>query len=83
VQLRFADATASRLRESRTINMSLLALGRVVEALSAGGAPVPYRESKLTRILQDRCVCVGVAVPRPLTNRWCCWAVWAATAGRH
>jgi len=43
------------MRESRTINMSLLALSRVVESLSgSSGMPVPYRESKLTRILQDR-----------------------------
>lgn len=35
------------------INTSLLALGRVINALTSNAAHVPYRESKLTRILQD------------------------------
>jgi kinesin family protein 11 len=35
------------------INTSLLTLGRVITALTTGARHVPYRESKLTRILQD------------------------------
>ena len=35
------------------INTSLLALGRVINALTSNAAHIPYRESKLTRILQD------------------------------
>jgi kinesin family protein 11 len=35
------------------INASLLALGRVINALTMNAPHIPYRESKLTRILQD------------------------------
>jgi kinesin family protein 11 len=35
------------------INTSLLALGRVINALTMSAPHIPYRESKLTRILQD------------------------------
>eukprot|EP00756_Hemistasia_phaeocysticola_P026958 Hpha_TRINITY_DN16092_c2_g2::TRINITY_DN16092_c2_g2_i11::g.117560::m.117560 len=39
--------------EAKTINASLLSLGHVVSALSAGEKHVPWRNSKLTRLLQD------------------------------
>ncbi|KAF5179245.1 Kinesin-like protein kin-10b [Thalictrum thalictroides] len=42
-----------RLQESAKINKSLFALSNVVYALNNGKSRVPYRESKLTRILQD------------------------------
>ncbi|VDK84093.1 unnamed protein product [Litomosoides sigmodontis] len=42
-----------RAREAGNINQSLLTLGRVIMALTSGAGHVPYRESKLTRILQD------------------------------
>ena len=45
-----------RLEESKKINQSLSALGNVISALTdARGtrAHVPYRDSKLTRILED------------------------------
>ncbi|XP_042006939.1 kinesin-like protein KIN-1 [Salvia splendens] len=43
------------LEEAKTINRSLSALGNVINALSlpGRGSHIPYRDSKLTRILQD------------------------------
>ncbi|KAL8061901.1 hypothetical protein ABFS82_02G112000 [Erythranthe guttata] len=43
------------LEEAKTINKSLSALGNVINALSSQGKlnHIPYRDSKLTRILQD------------------------------
>lgn len=42
------------MKEATTINMSLSALGNVISALVEGkGGHVPYRDSKLTRLLQD------------------------------
>ncbi|KAM4865077.1 kinesin-like protein KIFC2 [Thomomys bottae] len=43
---------ARRLREAQTINRSLLALGGVMAALRARRPHVPFRDSKLTRLLQ-------------------------------
>ncbi|KAJ2159095.1 hypothetical protein GGF46_003296 [Coemansia sp. RSA 552] len=42
-----------RMAESSAINRSLFVLGQVVEALNAGASRIPYRDSKMTRILQD------------------------------
>ncbi|CAG8450473.1 785_t:CDS:10 [Ambispora gerdemannii] len=42
-----------RIAESSAINKSLLALNQVVEALNQGLSRIPYRDSKLTRLLQD------------------------------
>lgn len=42
-----------RLQESAKINQSLFALSNVIYALNNKKPRVPYRESKLTRILQD------------------------------
>ncbi|XP_064620933.1 kinesin-like protein KIF22 [Lineus longissimus] len=42
-----------RLRESGAINNSLFALGKVVDALTQHLPRIPYRDSKLTRLLQD------------------------------
>ncbi|XP_020711894.2 osmotic avoidance abnormal protein 3-like [Athalia rosae] len=47
-------ATGERLKEAASINLSLSALGNVISALAAGnGRHVPYRDSKLTRLLRD------------------------------
>ncbi|XP_074518937.1 kinesin-like protein KIF22 [Halichoeres trimaculatus] len=43
-----------RLKESGAINLSLFTLSKVVDSLNSGTATrVPYRDSKLTRLLQD------------------------------
>ncbi|XP_065061386.1 centromere-associated protein E-like isoform X1 [Rhopilema esculentum] len=48
-------AQGTRLKESGFINKSLLTLGTVISKLSSAGEEgfVPYRDSKLTRILQN------------------------------
>jgi len=47
-------ATGDRLKEATKINLSLSALGNVISALVDGkSSHVPYRDSKLTRLLQD------------------------------
>jgi len=46
-------ASGATLKEGININKSLLVLGNVISALSDKTAFVPYRDSKLTRILQD------------------------------
>uniref|UniRef100_A0AAA9SWZ9 Kinesin-like protein KIF11 n=1 Tax=Bos taurus TaxID=9913 RepID=A0AAA9SWZ9_BOVIN len=48
-----SGAVDKRAREAGNINQSLLTLGRVITALVERTPHVPYRESKLTRILQD------------------------------
>lgn len=46
-------ATDLRLKEAQTINRSLLSLGNVIQALVDKKKHVPYRDSKLTRLLQN------------------------------
>jgi len=54
-----SGATGTVLHEAQSINKSLFTLARVINLLSEGGAPgdskshIPYRDSKLTRLLQD------------------------------
>ncbi|KIY61043.1 kinesin-domain-containing protein [Cylindrobasidium torrendii FP15055 ss-10] len=48
-----SGAQNTRAREAGMINQSLLTLGRVINALVDKASHVPYRESKLTRLLQD------------------------------
>ncbi|XP_058817650.1 chromosome-associated kinesin KIF4-like [Topomyia yanbarensis] len=50
------QATGERFKEGVKINQGLLVLGNVISALGSSEGPrshVPYRESKLTRLLQD------------------------------
>lgn len=48
-----SGAENKRAREAGMINQSLLTLGRVINALVDKSPHIPYRESKLTRLLQD------------------------------
>jgi kinesin family protein 11 len=48
-----SGAENKRAAEAGLINKSLLTLGRVINALVDRNPHVPYRESKLTRLLQD------------------------------
>ena len=63
-RLKRTNAAGARLNEGININHGLLTLGKVITALverekaaakgkSVGGMHVPYRESQLTRLLQD------------------------------
>lgn len=48
-----ADKSKDRSKEAGSINTSLLTLGRVINSLTENASHVPYRESKLTRLLAD------------------------------
>ena len=47
------SATSKINNESGSINKSLLALGNCINALTSNGKHIPWRDSKLTRMLQD------------------------------
>lgn len=48
-----SGAQNQRAKEAGSINQSLLTLGRVINSLADKSAHIPFRESKLTRLLQD------------------------------
>ncbi|KAD3338160.1 hypothetical protein E3N88_33681 [Mikania micrantha] len=48
-----SEVTGDRLKEAQHINKSLSALGDVISSLAQKNAHVPYRNSKLTQLLQD------------------------------
>ncbi|KAL9242816.1 hypothetical protein vseg_016780 [Gypsophila vaccaria] len=48
-----SEATGDRLKEAQHINKSLSALGDVIFALAQKNSHVPYRNSKLTQVLQS------------------------------
>lgn len=45
--------TGNKLEEAKKINLSLSALGNVIKALTDHAEHIPYRDSKLTRLLQE------------------------------
>ncbi|KAL2263286.1 hypothetical protein VTK26DRAFT_7476 [Humicola hyalothermophila] len=51
-RLKHSQAEGDRMKETQNINKSLACLGDVIEALGRGSAHVPYRNSKLTHLLQ-------------------------------
>eukprot|EP00282_Hemiselmis_andersenii_P038986 CAMPEP_0169428776 /NCGR_PEP_ID=MMETSP1042-20121227/1507_1 /TAXON_ID=464988 /ORGANISM="Hemiselmis andersenii, Strain CCMP1180" /LENGTH=616 /DNA_ID=CAMNT_0009538969 /DNA_START=18 /DNA_END=1865 /DNA_ORIENTATION=- len=70
-RVRLTGATGRRLEESKKINQSLSALGNVIAALTdtKSRQHIPYRDSKLTRILEDslggNCVTTMMAMISP------------------
>ena len=58
-RLKKTGAVGNTMKEGININMGLLSLGNVISALTEPGKNgaakkhIPYRDSKLTRILQD------------------------------
>jgi hypothetical protein len=54
-RIRVTGATGKQLEESKKINRSLSALGNVIYALTdtKNRTHIPYRDSKLTRLLED------------------------------
>ncbi|XVF41815.1 hypothetical protein PTKIN_Ptkin01aG0310900 [Pterospermum kingtungense] len=48
-----SEVTGDRLKEAQHINKSLAALGDVISSLASKNSHVPYRNSKLTQLLQD------------------------------
>ena len=47
-----SEVTGDRLKEAQHINKSLSALGDVISALAQKSPHIPYRNSKLTQVLQ-------------------------------
>lgn len=51
-RLKHSQAEGDRMKETQNINKSLSCLGDVIEALGRGSGHIPYRNSKLTHLLQ-------------------------------
>lgn len=66
-----SEATGDRLKEAQHINKSLSALGDVIFALAQKNTHVPYRNSKLTQVLQsslgtDSHICLEISIDNVL-----------------
>jgi len=53
VELLFAGSEGHTLEEAKSINLSLSALGKCINARAENSPHVPVRDSKLTRLLKD------------------------------
>lgn len=51
-RVKHSGAEGDRMKEAQNINKSLSCLGDVIDALGKGSAHIPYRNSKLTHLLQ-------------------------------
>ena len=75
-RVRVTGATGKRLEESKSINQSLSALGNVIAALTEkkGRVHIPFRDSKLTRLLEDslggNCKTTMMAMVSPLSESY-------------
>ena len=58
-------ATPEQLKEAQSINKSLSALGDVIQALSSEANFIPYRNNKLTMLMQDS---LGMLSPPDMEN---------------
>lgn len=52
-RIKKSGVTGAQLKEATNINSSLLSFGNIVQALAEKKKFIPYRDSKLTRILED------------------------------
>ena len=74
-RVKSSGVAGKELKEAININGSLLALGNVVAALAAKKKHVPYRDSKLTRVLEGsvggncRTTCYVALLPRQILPR--------------
>ena len=74
-----SEARGDRLKEAQHINKSLSALGDVISALAQKNGHVPYRNSKLTQLLQDSlgshfsCILFGFTICCPDTYLFKCF----------
>lgn len=63
-----------RMKEACNINSSLLALKKCISGLAKGKEFIPYRDSKLTQILQDclggNCLTYLIACVSPGSSQW-------------
>ena len=58
-----ADSEGQQLKEASAINRSLSALGLVINKLVSGQTHIPYRDSKLTFLLQARSFLPTICCP--------------------
>ena len=60
-----SGSDGDRLQEAKHINKSLSALGDVIHSLKSKSPHTPYRNSKLTHLLQDSLGELSCKSPRP------------------